>query len=74
MHYRYAILNTNMVERHALNPAEFSSSGGGFPLTIAGTGCVGTIAVSGLPHIQDHQFLVRVLRQFLSEKNASSKL
>ena len=43
----------------------FAAHGGAFPMTIRGTGPVGVIAVSGLPQVEDHQFVVTALERFL---------
>ena len=48
-----------------LDPDRFAAHGGAFPLTIRGTGVVGTIAVSGLPQLEDHAFVVAQLEAFL---------
>jgi uncharacterized protein (UPF0303 family) len=34
-------------------------------VTVRGVGVVGTVAVSGLPQLEDHAFVVRVLSAFL---------
>lgn len=44
----------------------FAAHGGAFPMTIRGTGPVGVIAVSGLPQVEDHQFVVAALERFLA--------
>ena len=44
----------------------FAAHGGAFPLTIRGTGPVGVIAVSGLPQVEDHRFVVAALERFLA--------
>jgi uncharacterized protein (UPF0303 family) len=51
---------------HRLDPATYAAHGGAFPILIRGTGCVGTVAVSGLPQIEDHQFVVAQLEKFLA--------
>lgn len=43
----------------------YSGSGGGFPIVVAGSGLVGTVAVSGLRHDLDHAFIVDALERFL---------
>lgn len=40
---------------------EFASYGGGFPITIAGVGCIGAVTVSGAPQRQDHALVVEAL-------------
>jgi uncharacterized protein (UPF0303 family) len=49
-----------------MDPRQFASHGGGFPLTIRGVGVVGTIAVSGLPHQIDHALIVQALTEQLA--------
>ena len=48
-----------------LDTAVFAAHGGAFPIVLAGTGCVGSVAVSGLPQVEDHRFVVEQLERFL---------
>ncbi|MPQ96965.1 heme-degrading domain-containing protein [Modestobacter sp. I12A-02628] len=48
-----------------LDPARFAAHGGAFPLRVRRSGCVGTVAVSGLPQREDHDLVVRVLGEVL---------
>jgi uncharacterized protein (UPF0303 family) len=48
-----------------LDPSVYAAHGGAFPLLLRGTGCIGTVAVSGLPQLEDHRLVVEVLEQFL---------
>jgi uncharacterized protein (UPF0303 family) len=48
-----------------LDPALFAAHGGAFPLTLTSSGPIGTVAVSGLPQIEDHRFVVTQLDHFL---------
>ncbi|SHN39254.1 heme-degrading domain-containing protein [Cryptosporangium aurantiacum] len=48
-----------------LDTALFAAHGGAFPLTVAGSGCIGSIAVSGLPQVDDHRFVVTHLEHYL---------
>lgn len=52
--------------RHGLTLADYAAHGGGFPLTLAGTGLVGTIVASGLPQREDHNLVVAVLSDVLN--------
>ncbi|MHC5560716.1 heme-degrading domain-containing protein [Kocuria sp. U4B] len=46
----------------------YAANGGVFPIRLRGSGLVvGTVGVSGLPQREDHAFLVRQLRTFLSQ-------
>jgi uncharacterized protein (UPF0303 family) len=49
-----------------LDEKEYAATGGAFPLTIRDAGVIGTIAVSGLPHEEDHALVVSEIRNFLS--------
>jgi uncharacterized protein (UPF0303 family) len=51
--------------RHGLTLTDYAVHGGGFPLTLAGSGCVGTIVLSGLPQRDDHSLVVATLAEFL---------
>jgi uncharacterized protein (UPF0303 family) len=50
-----------------LDPALYAAHGGAFPVIVRDVGCVGTIAVSGLPQVEDHRLVVEVLEAFLGE-------
>jgi uncharacterized protein (UPF0303 family) len=56
---------TTFEDQMRVDPDRYAAHGGAFPLTVRGTGVVGTIAVSGWPQQQDHDFVVRTLRRFL---------
>ena len=56
---------TTLEGKHAVAAADYASHGGGFPLLLRGTGCVGVIAVSGLPQRDDHALVVDALSEFL---------
>ena len=49
-----------------LDPSEYAAHGGAFPVLVRGTGCVGTVAVSGLPELEDHRLVVETLEAFLA--------
>ncbi len=55
------------IEQHGVATADFAPHGGCFPILLRGTGCVGSIAVSGLPQRQDHELIVAVLSEFLGQ-------
>ena len=52
-------------EDSRLDPALFAAHGGAFPILLRGTGCIGTVAVSGLPQLEDHRLVVETLEAFL---------
>ena len=49
-----------------LHPSDYAAHGGAFPILVRGTGCVGTVAVSGLPELEDHHLVVETLEGFLA--------
>lgn len=49
-----------------LDTSAYAAHGGAFPILVRGTGCVGTVAVSGLPQLEDHQLVVVTLEAFLA--------
>lgn len=58
---------TNLQDKLGVALADYAPFGGCFPLNIKGTGCIGTITVSGLPEREDHNLLVAVLAQLLGQ-------
>ncbi len=55
----------DMLKDWGLDPEEYAAIGGGFPIRLKGTGIIGAIAVSGLPHRLDHQLIVEALAGYL---------
>ena len=53
--------NNLLDETHAIH-------GGGLPLITEGDGFVGALLISGLPHVEDHLFGVKVITEFLARK------
>ena len=53
-------------ERFRLDLRKFAAHGGAFPLTVSTSGCIGSVAVSGLPQVEDHKFVVEQMSLFLS--------
>ena len=49
---------TSLASRYGLAEADYVASGGGVPIVLDGTGCVGAIVVSGLPDVEDHRLVV----------------
>lgn len=51
-----------------LDKNEYAACGGGFPI-VTPEGCVvGSVCVSGLPHLEDHRAVIEGLRLFLNHK------
>ena len=51
--------------RHNLPLADYAAHGGGFPLFLNGSGCIGTIIVSGLPQRDDHNLVATAIAEHL---------
>lgn len=49
------------LQRMGLPGRDYAVAGGAFPLFVEGVGCIGTVAVSGLPQRDDHALVVEVL-------------
>jgi uncharacterized protein (UPF0303 family) len=60
--------------RYGIPLADFVGAGGGFPVSVRGTGVVGFIGVSGLSQRDDHGFIVAVLAEFLGQPLAELAL
>jgi len=56
---------TTLQSTVGLDLRDYSTHGGGFPILLEGTGCVGAITVSGLPQREDHGLVVSVLQEYL---------
>ncbi|MCW2823388.1 MAG: hypothetical protein JWQ91_305 [Aeromicrobium sp.] len=54
-----------------LDTSSFAAHGGAFPVVLRGTGCIGTVAVSGLPQREDHRLVVETLTAYLDATPAS---
>lgn len=51
-----------------LDASVYAAHGGAFPILVRDTGCVGTVAVSGLPELEDHRLVVEALEAFLATR------
>ena len=54
-------------ERQRVDPLRYAAHGGAFPLVVRDVGLVGVVTVSGLPQVEDHRLVVRVLRRYLAD-------
>jgi uncharacterized protein (UPF0303 family) len=71
---KFALEGGSFHEKTGASLQDFATHGGGFPITFEGLGCIGAIAVSGLPQREDHMFVVRVLAEHLSQPLAELML
>jgi uncharacterized protein (UPF0303 family) len=56
-------------QQSRLDPDLYAAHGGAFPIRLRGTGVIGSAAVSGLPQLADHEFVVEQLAIFLGEQS-----
>lgn len=62
---RFREQGSSFEEKSRLDPDRYAAHGGAFPIVVADVGLVGTVAVSGLPQVDDHKLVVEALEQFL---------
>ncbi len=48
-----------------LDENEYANSGGGFPIRLENSGVIGSVCVSGMNHVLDHDFVVKCLAKYL---------
>jgi uncharacterized protein (UPF0303 family) len=57
------------LEDKGLDPKFHALSGGAFPIRVKGSGLIGAVAASGLPHLADHDVIVNAISRFLGIAN-----
>lgn len=57
--------NGETLEEHGLNQMDYVARGGGFPIRMVGAGVIGSVTVSGLDHMADHEFASACISQYL---------
>jgi uncharacterized protein (UPF0303 family) len=62
---RFRAKGTTFEESSRLDPDTYAAHGGSFPITVEGVGVIGTVTVSGLPQLRDHELVVEALEEFL---------
>jgi uncharacterized protein (UPF0303 family) len=50
--------------------SRYAAHGGSFPVYVTGVGAVAAVTVSGLPQVEDHNMVVRALREVLASMGA----
>jgi uncharacterized protein (UPF0303 family) len=58
---------TNLAEQIGVDARDYTPHGGCFPIKLKGTGCIGTITVSGLPQRADHELIIEVLAELFEQ-------
>ncbi|MDD3219961.1 MAG: heme-binding protein [Lachnospiraceae bacterium] len=64
-HYMLLEESGDTLEDRCMKPEEYANSGGAFPVRIEEVGVIGAIAVSGMDHVADHDFLVKCVSKYL---------
>jgi uncharacterized protein (UPF0303 family) len=57
-----------------VDPAEYATHGGSFPIHVKGVGIAGAVTVSGIPQRDDHNFTVEMISEFLKIPHDEVKL
>ncbi|GAA6209117.1 heme-degrading domain-containing protein [Cognatishimia sp. WU-CL00825] len=63
---------TTLEQKYMLPPNTFAAFGGAFPIVLKSVGVVGTITVSGLPQVQDHDLVVQSIAAYLNSASEHS--
>ncbi len=69
MYTLYSIAGKTMEDK-LMDRYTYACCGGGFPVRVRDVGVIGVIIVSGLPHREDHGFIVRCLKNYLRVETA----
>lgn len=56
---------TTLTDQAGLALRDHAAAGGGFPIRLRGSGCIGAITISGVPMREDHGIIVEVLAKWL---------
>lgn len=65
--YMYMLLEESKegIEGLQLSSEHYGFYGGAFPIRVEEAGVIGSIAVSGIGHVADHDFLIKVISKYL---------
>ncbi|CNI60586.1 heme-degrading domain-containing protein [Yersinia rohdei] len=65
---------TSLEARYGVSLRDYAALGGGFPLQVQQVGIIGSVNVSGAPHLDDHNLLLQVLADFIGLPAGSIEL
>lgn len=57
----------SLEEKYLLPLNEYAAHGGSFPVAVKDCGIIGSVTVSGLPQIDDHELVVSILDHYVKE-------
>lgn len=65
--YMYLLIDKSEENKNSLHlpDTEYGFYGGAFPIRIEEAGVIGSVAVSGIGHVADHDFLIKVISKYL---------
>ena len=66
--------NETIYAAQGLPLADYATHGGAFPITVAGSGVIGSVTVSGLPQRSDHELVVEALCMLLRKDYVTLRL
>lgn len=52
----------NLHQRYSLDPDDYGATGGGVPIVVSGSGCIGCVTISGMNQFDDHAWGVDAIR------------
>ena len=58
------------LQRYGLSEQDYAAAGGGFPIFVRETGCIGAVIVSGLPQLEDHRLVTEAIRETITRLTA----
>ncbi len=61
-------INKTIEEGLFVSESDYAPHGGSFPITICGSGIIGTVTVSGLQQEEDHKLVVSTIRSYINEE------
>ena len=72
LHLRTALdeAGRTLQDRYGLSPQDFAASGGGVPIIVKDTGCIGAVVISGLTQYDDHDMAVAAIRDVIASLSA----
>jgi len=55
-------------QRYSLDPDDYGATGGGVPIVVSGSGCIGCVTVSGMTQFDDHAWAVDAIRAVAAQQ------